>query len=117
MTLVVLCALATNVFNGMSRNKFDGRPTGPTMPFPSAPVLAPMLTSPGHDPNMQFYLPKTPGRMRAMFITDDATDTDASPSDVKAIMPPQTPSGRRSPYKGERGRSPTKLGRSPSKGY
>lgn len=87
-----------------------------------------MLTSPGqqHDPSQAYIwapISQTPRHIRrGLFAAgaDEATDTDNSPDQVRAIMaPPQTPSGRRSPSRGEkgRGRSPAKFGRSPSKGY
>ena len=54
---------------------------------------------------------QTPRHVRKTLFANDATDSEASP-DMKMIMPPQTPSGRRSPSKGDRER-----GRSPSKGH
>jgi len=98
-------------------------------PFPSQPAMPPhMLTSPQqHDPSQAYIwapIGQTPRHIRrGLFAAaaDDATDTDNSPDQVRAIMaaPPHTPSGRRSPSKGEkdRGRSPTKNGRSPNKVY
>ncbi|KAB5546854.1 nuclear envelope protein [Coniochaeta sp. 2T2.1] len=96
-------------------------------PFPSQPAMPPhMLASPQHHDPSQAYIwapiGQTPRHIRrGLFAAaaDEATDTDNSPDVVRTIMaPPQTPSGRRSPGKGEkdRGRSPTKAGRSPSKG-
>ncbi|OIW30480.1 hypothetical protein CONLIGDRAFT_280070 [Coniochaeta ligniaria NRRL 30616] len=97
-------------------------------PFPSQPAVPPhMLTSPHqHDPSQAYIwapIGQTPRHIRrGLFAAaaDEATDTDNSPDPVRSLMaPPQTPSGRRSPSKGEkdRGRSPAKGGRSPSKGY
>ncbi len=77
-----------------------------------------MLASPQHDPSQAYIwapIRQTPRHIRRDLLGGD-TDTDNSPPPFKAILPPQTPS-RRSPSKGERGRSPAKGGRSPSKGY
>ena len=91
----------------------------PANPFPSQPAGPPMLASPQHDPNQAYIwapISQTPRHIRRDLFAGD-TDTDNSPPPpLKAIMPPQTPS-RRSPSKGDKSRSPTKLGRSPSKGY
>jgi len=97
-------------------------------PFPSQPAMPPhMLASPHqHDPSQAYIwapIGQTPRHIRkGLFGTagGEGTDTDNSPDLIRTIMaPPQTPSGRRSPSKGEkeRGRSPAKGGRSPSKGY
>ncbi|KFA47462.1 hypothetical protein S40293_02115 [Stachybotrys chartarum IBT 40293] len=77
-----------------------------------------------HEPSMSadgapawMYIPvQTPMRTRHE-VLDDATDTDSSPPKMRAILAPQTPSGRRSPSKGERILSPSKVRRSPSKKY
>lgn len=77
-----------------------------------------MLGAAQHHPQQAYIfapIGETPRHVRRNILGNDATDTENSP-DYKAIMPPQTPSGRRSPSKGERGRSPAKL-RSPSKMY
>lgn len=78
-----------------------------------------MLSSSQHDSSQAYIwapIGQTPRRIRREIFAADATDTDNSP-DMKALMGPQTPSGRRSPSKGDKGRSPTKGSRSPSKGY
>ncbi|KAI1327033.1 hypothetical protein F5Y16DRAFT_373054 [Xylariaceae sp. FL0255] len=68
----------------------------------------------------QAIQPQTPRHFNArhMLQNEDTPETeiDASPSKSKVLVAPQTPSGRRSPSKGERGRSPTKS-RSPTKRY
>lgn len=90
--------------------------------YPSQPAGPPMLSGP-QDPNQAYiWAPiQTPRHLRrGLFAPPDspgATDTDASPEPIKAIMPPPETPSRRSPSKGDRGRSPTKYGRSPSKGY
>jgi hypothetical protein len=60
------------------------------------------------------YLVPTPRHMRQGLLGDD-TDTDSSPPKLMPV--PFTPSGRRSPSKVERSRSPVKYRRSPSKNY
>ncbi|KAM0276516.1 hypothetical protein ACHAQH_006665 [Verticillium albo-atrum] len=74
---------------------------------------------PGDSAQAYMWVPiQTPSHRRQLDFDPDGTDTDgASPPFRKTILPPpQTPS-RRSPSKGDRGRSPVKYGRSPSKGY
>ncbi|GAP86665.1 putative nuclear envelope protein [Rosellinia necatrix] len=61
--------------------------------------------------------PQTPRRnLRHLPPNDETPDTDASPPKFQMLLPPETPSGRRSPTKIERGRSPMKS-RSPTKHY
>ncbi len=109
--------LANNLgFSRFRENAYSNQPRA-AAPYPSQAAGPPMLSS-SHDPNQAYIwapIGQTPRRVRDNFFLNDATDTDASPSDTKAIMAPQTPSLRRSPSKGDRGRSPTKYGRSPSK--
>ncbi|KAI1151089.1 hypothetical protein F4825DRAFT_374890 [Nemania diffusa] len=63
----------------------------------------------------QAIQPQTPRHtLRRLQQNDETPETDASPPRFKALPPPETPSGRRSPSKGERSRSPTKT-RSPTK--
>ncbi|KAI8631630.1 hypothetical protein F5Y19DRAFT_400135 [Xylariaceae sp. FL1651] len=66
----------------------------------------------------QAIQPQTPRHFntRHALPNEETPETDASPPKFKSLMPPETPSARRSPSKGERGRSPTKS-RSPSKRY
>ncbi|KAI1850946.1 hypothetical protein JX265_007271 [Neoarthrinium moseri] len=86
----------------------------PPVPQPSQPVFQ------AHPQIMYGHVPQTPrSRYQGLMAHDETPDTDASPGDPKALPPPlyyQTPSGRRSPSKGDRGRSPTKS-RSPTKRY
>ncbi len=58
---------------------------------------------------------QTPRHIKRDLFPNEATDTDGSPSDVRAVVLSRTPSMRRSPSKGERGRSPTKIWRTPSR--
>ncbi|KAI1343549.1 Di-sulfide bridge nucleocytoplasmic transport domain-containing protein [Xylariaceae sp. FL0016] len=66
----------------------------------------------------QAIQPQTPRHFnsRHLLNNDETPDTDGSPPRFKTITAPQTPATRRSPSKGERGRSPTKS-RSPMKRY
>lgn len=86
------------------------------------PASAPMMP-PSQDPNQAYIwapIGQTPRHIRREFMPDTPTDTEASPDARRAAImaPPQTPSFRRSPSKGERSRSPTKVRhRSPSKGH
>ncbi len=71
----------------------------------------------GDDPNVMWMPVQTP-RMKRHMILDDGSDTDSSlPRSTPLMLPNATPSGRRSPSKGERVRSPIKYSRSPSKIY
>ncbi|KAM0325028.1 hypothetical protein ACHAQA_007564 [Verticillium albo-atrum] len=87
---------------------------------PAADVGHPQPSGfPGDSSQAYMWVPiQTPSHRRQLDFDPDGTDTDgASPPLRKTILPPpQTPS-RRSPSKGDRGRSPVKYGRSPSKGY
>lgn len=94
-------------------------PAPPPQPFPShaASMGHPMVMSPQGIAWEQ--IPQTPRHMQSRHFLnnhDETPDTDASPSPYKALAAPQTPSSRRSPMKGDRGRSPTKS-RSPTKRY
>ncbi|KAI1422746.1 hypothetical protein F5Y12DRAFT_761583 [Xylaria sp. FL1777] len=66
----------------------------------------------------QAIQPQTPRHnLRLLPSKDETPETDVSPPPrMKALLPPETPSGRRTPSKGERGRSPTKS-RSPTKRF
>ncbi|POR35998.1 Nitrogen assimilation transcription factor nit-4 [Tolypocladium paradoxum] len=97
-----------------------GRQSG-HKPVPSAPVqtgsTAPdTARSPDITPGYMLVPVQTP-RMQRRAMLDEGTDTDSSPLSLKPALNHYTPSGRRSPSKGERQLSPIKYGRSPSKGY
>lgn len=117
LTTILVAIIANNI--GFGRYAAPPPTSKPEFHPPQQPDF-PMLTSPQRDPNQAYIfapIGQTPRHIRRAFLPAEATDTDASP-DYKAILPPpQTPSGRRSPSKGDRGRSPTKSRRSPSKGY
>lgn len=103
----------------------------PNLPSQHAYTSQPVGGPPGpsslpssQDPNQAYIwapISQTPRHIRREFMLqpDTPTDTDGSPDVPRAAImpPPQTPSFRRSPSKGERERSPTKAGRSPSKVY
>ncbi|KAK1758297.1 hypothetical protein QBC47DRAFT_374229 [Echria macrotheca] len=116
LSILLVAIVGANVGFGFLRESALPHPVRPAEP--SQPAF-PVLGAAQHNPHQAYIfapIAETPRHTRRQFIADDATDTDNSP-DIKALMPPQTPSGRRSPSKGERGRSPTKASRSPSKGY
>ncbi|KAK4168746.1 Di-sulfide bridge nucleocytoplasmic transport domain-containing protein [Cladorrhinum sp. PSN259] len=122
-SLFAMVLIAGNVGFGGSRHELPpAMPAKPAEPIQSQPVVPPMLGHSIHHNPSQAYIwapiNQTPRSVRKTLFADEATDTDNSP-DYKMIMPPQTPSGRRSPSKGDRDRSPSKglRGRSPSKGY
>ncbi|KIH87368.1 nuclear envelope protein [Sporothrix brasiliensis 5110] len=105
----------------------------PNLPSPHAYASQPVGGPPGpsslpssQDPNQAYIwapIGQTPRHIRREFMLqpDTPTDTDGSPDVVRAAImpPPQTPSFRRSPSKGERERSPAKAkaNRSPNKVY
>ncbi|TGJ84663.1 hypothetical protein E0Z10_g4107 [Xylaria hypoxylon] len=65
----------------------------------------------------QAIQPQTPRHnLRHLPANDETPETDVSPPKYRALPPPETPSGRQSPSRVERGRSPTKS-RSPTKRY
>ncbi|KAI1452318.1 hypothetical protein F4805DRAFT_447775 [Annulohypoxylon moriforme] len=121
-TIALLILLFTIfIFSGRSlyksTNAFTDLQSHPSAPFPSH------HSGDQHHvrPSSQVYwqaLPQTPRRSnsRHLMANDDTPDTDEVPR-FHALPPPETPmSRRRSPSKGERGRSPTKS-RSPTKRY
>ncbi|KAL2134577.1 hypothetical protein VTI74DRAFT_11399 [Chaetomium olivicolor] len=124
LSLFLVTVVASNVgFGFLRESTLAHSAVKPTEPLHSPPAVPPMLGSAAaHNPSQAYIwapISQTPRHVRKAFLANDATDSEASP-DFKMIMPPpQTPSGRRSPSKGDRGRSPTKGSRmrSPSKGY
>ncbi|KAK0656236.1 Di-sulfide bridge nucleocytoplasmic transport domain-containing protein [Cercophora newfieldiana] len=116
LSMILVAIVGTNVcFSSLRESTL----THTVQPQPSQPAAPPLLGAAQHNPRQAYIwapISETPRHVRRNLLIDDATDTDNSP-EVKALMPPQTPQARRSPSKGERGRSPTKVSRSPSKGY
>lgn len=125
MSLFLVAVLASNLGLGFLRDSAVPNAAQPAGPLHSQPASLPMLGSGiQHDPRQAYIwapIGETPRHVRRGIFANDMTDTENSPEPTKALMAPQTPSGRRSPSKGdrerERGRSPSKMSRSPSKGY
>lgn len=115
LSVVFVVIAATNMSFGKYRQSLQSHQ--PAHPAPShAAEFNPMM-SPQRDRNQAYIfapIGHTPRHIRRAFLQDDGTDTDASPDYNTIMPPPQTPS-RRSPSKGERGRSPTKARSSPRK--
>ncbi|KAF4451947.1 Nucleus export protein BRL1 [Fusarium austroafricanum] len=110
--VLIFCAFANNFFLGGYANN---KPAAPVQSQPAAPPHDPSM-APENGPGFMWVPVQTP-RMQRHMLLDDATDTDSTPPKMKALLPPPyTPSFRRSPSKGDRGRSPVKANRSPSKG-
>ncbi|KAH6607056.1 hypothetical protein Trco_003369 [Trichoderma cornu-damae] len=109
---IAVFVIFSNVLLGWGRSKGHPAPLHPTA-FSHVPPMAPDAT-PAHF-RARF---ETPRAQRYAFIEDDMTDADPSPPKM-ALGPgfAYTPSGRRSPSKGERPLSPIKYHRSPNKGY
>ena len=107
--------LATNLGLGKLRESAHANHSTVASAAPSHPAGPPMFPS-SQDPNQAWLVApigQTPRHWKRDLLQDDATDTDGSPAEAKSIMPPpRTPS-----RKGDRGRSPTKYGRTPSRGY
>ncbi|KAI0376742.1 Di-sulfide bridge nucleocytoplasmic transport domain-containing protein [Hypomontagnella monticulosa] len=120
-TIALLILLFTIfVYSGRSlyksANAFADIPQAhPTAPFPSQHA-GDHMRPPSQQVYWQAIEPQTPRhRSRHLLTNDETPDTDEA-SRLYALPPPQTPSSRRSPSKGERGMSPTKS-RSPAKRY
>ncbi|KAL2758316.1 hypothetical protein ACRALDRAFT_1048138 [Sodiomyces alcalophilus JCM 7366] len=118
--LLLLCLAMNTLSGGISAG--TGTKTTNPIPSKSAPEAgAPQPSGfPGDASQAYMWVPlQTPRRRQRVDLDfdDDATDTDgaSSPQPRKAILPapPQTPSRRQSPSKGDRVRSPIKLGRTP----
>ncbi|KAH7185234.1 Di-sulfide bridge nucleocytoplasmic transport domain-containing protein [Fusarium flagelliforme] len=108
--VLIFCAFANNFFLGGYVNK----PAPPVQSQPAAPSREPSMV-PESGPGFMWVPVQTP-RMKRHMMLDEGTDTDNTPPKMKTLLPPPfTPSIRRSPSKGDRGRSPVK-NRSPSKG-
>ncbi|KAL1840124.1 hypothetical protein VTJ49DRAFT_780 [Mycothermus thermophilus] len=110
LSIFLGAVIASNVGFNSLRNSAIPQPEKPAAPLHSAPAMpmAPMLgPAAAHNPNQAYIwapLSQTPRHVRKAYFPNDVTDSEASP-DMKMIMPPQTPSGRRSPSKGDRGRN------------
>ncbi|KAH8195721.1 hypothetical protein TruAng_010124 [Truncatella angustata] len=116
-TLAAFIALfAIFCFSGISLVKSSQAPS--SFAFVPHPPQSSQSAFQPHPQIMYSHVPQTPRSRYLEHVQNDETpDTDASPDVQKALPPPSyyhTPSGRRSPSKGDRARSPTKS-RSPSK--
>ncbi|AEO65568.1 uncharacterized protein THITE_2112675 [Thermothielavioides terrestris NRRL 8126] len=111
LSLFLVTVVASNVGFGFLRESALAHPAKPAEPVHSQPAVPPIFGSAAaHNPQQAYIwapISHTPRHVRRNLFANDATDSEASP-DVRAIMPPQTPSGRRSPSKGDRDRSPIK---------
>lgn len=131
LSLVIVFLLANNLGLSKFRQSMSSGVSGASAPAPSQPASSgppQHLFPPSQDPKQAFiWAPVTPKNLRRGIFLNDTPETDDSPqSEVKAIMPAGTPSGRRNPSKGDRDRdrgydrgyshSPSKS-RSPSKFY
>ncbi|KAK2590934.1 hypothetical protein QQS21_011375 [Conoideocrella luteorostrata] len=110
LAIILICTTVN--FSAFSRHHGSHKELHTT---PSQPAGAnhDQVRSPSITPGYMLVPVQTP-RMQRQALLDDGTDTDNSPISRK---PYYTPSGRRSPSKGDRPPSPIKYGRSPSKGY
>lgn len=111
--ILIVCAFANNLTLGRHSMAKGGAPT-PAQPSAAAhdPSVPPEAV-----PGFMWVPVQTPRMQRHGLLEDaDGTDTDASPPRMK-MLPPYTPSSRRSPSKTERGRSPVKYKVSPMKAY
>ncbi|KAL0937827.1 nuclear envelope protein [Colletotrichum truncatum] len=117
--ILLLCIVANNLTLGRLASTASADRAASTHRAASGVAPEPsVIPEPSH---AYMWVPvQTPSHRRHLRYDSDATDTDgASPPKLKTIMPPRTPSGRRSPSKGDRDRlrSPTKYGLSPVKGH
>ncbi|KAK5999224.1 hypothetical protein PT974_01615 [Cladobotryum mycophilum] len=114
---VVLIVIFTNFLGRYTGN--SAPKAAPPAPIPFQPVASHMSSiAPEGTPAHMRSRFQTPRTQRYRMIEDDGTDDDNTPPKLApAPLLSFTPSGRRSPSKGERPRSPIKYLRSPSKGY
>ncbi|TEA10633.1 Nucleus export protein brr6 [Colletotrichum sidae] len=116
--ILLICIVANNLTLGRLANSASADAKAPAHRAPSGVAPEPSIIP---EPSQAYmWVPiQTPSHRRHIRYDSDATDTDASPPKPMSIMPPRTPSGRRSPSKGDRDRlrSPVKYGLSPVKGY
>ncbi|PKS12391.1 hypothetical protein jhhlp_000595 [Lomentospora prolificans] len=113
---IMMLIISSNMATARAVPKAAPTPMVPPYATGAAPWAAPMPSEAYH----QWMHVQTPRTRRHQLEMDDGTDTDDGsfqsyrPSALKA---PQTPSGSRSPTKGDRTMSPIKLNRSPAKRY
>ncbi|KAH8169337.1 di-sulfide bridge nucleocytoplasmic transport domain-containing protein [Sarocladium implicatum] len=110
--ILIVCACANNLTLG---RQSVAKASAAVPAQPSAAIHDPSMP-PDAAPGFMWVPVQTPSMKRHGLLEDaDGTDTDASPPRMK-MLPPYTPSSRRSPSKTERGRSPIK-NRSPVKAF
>ncbi|KAF7560446.1 hypothetical protein G7046_g3690 [Stylonectria norvegica] len=103
--ILVVCAFANNLTLGRYSGGAKAAPAVPSQPANAGHDIG---LPPDSTPGFMWVPVQTP-RMQRHKMLDDGTDTDSSPPKMKHILAaPYTPSGRRSPSKGERSRSPVK---------
>ncbi|WYZ39054.1 hypothetical protein EsH8_III_000968 [Colletotrichum jinshuiense] len=118
--ILFLCIVANNLTLGRLANTASANRPAPSHRAASGAAPEPSIIP---EPSQAYmWVPiQTPSHRRHLQYDNDDTDTDgASPPKLKSLMPPRTPSGRRSPSKSDRDRlrSPIKYGGlSPVKGY
>ncbi|OAA55091.1 Nucleus export protein Brr6 [Cordyceps fumosorosea ARSEF 2679] len=105
--VIILCVFGNNLVLGRGSNG------GHAAPYNREPVKS--ANGMGDDSGVMWMPVQTP-RMKRHALLEDGSDTDSSlPRATPLMLPHYTPSGRRSPSKGERARSPVKYSRSPIK--
>lgn len=113
--------MAIVAFTLLANNTIMVRHPAATMPAPSARSDVPKGPPGEHvRPSSAgdiMWIPVQTPRRRNHRIIDEETDTDGTPPSSQKMLPPFTPSGRRSPSKRERSISPIKYARSPRKMY
>ncbi|EGX89058.1 Nucleus export protein Brr6 [Cordyceps militaris CM01] len=108
-SIIILCLFGNNLILGRNTNSSQAAS------YNREPIKN--INGMGDDPNVMWMPVQTP-RMKRHAMLDDGSDTDSSlPRSTPLMLPHYTPSGRKSPSKGERARSPVKHLRSPTKVY
>ncbi|KAM4060993.1 di-sulfide bridge nucleocytoplasmic transport domain-containing protein [Hirsutella rhossiliensis] len=113
--LLAFILVCTTVNVGALSRHSGHKPVVPSAPAQASDVGHEAARSPGITPGYMLVPVQTP-RMQRRAMLDEGTDTDTSPLNLKPAMAHYTPSGRRSPSKGERQMSPVKYSRGASKG-
>ncbi|KAF9872171.1 hypothetical protein CkaCkLH20_10263 [Colletotrichum karsti] len=95
--ILLLCIVANNLTLGRLANTAAANRPAPAHRAASGAPEPSVIPEPSQ---AYMWVPiQTPSHRRHLKYDSDATDTDASPPKMKSIMPPRTPSGRRSPSK------------------
>ncbi len=111
--IIIICVFGNNLILGR-----NGSPSRPTFQHQSSSADMSSAMSGDAANGQVMWMPVQTPRMKRHAMIDDGSDTDSPmPKATPLMLPHYTPSGRRSPSKGERSRSPVKYARSPSKGY